>query len=92
MFHPRKFEAVIGSEVMSMTGLKLGDKFKALSQLARMYVGAELDFDIQPVLKKEEVPPCRLGRAAGGRLGWNTWMKTKEMARDAEQAVFMPRE
>jgi putative ABC transport system permease protein len=29
MFHPRKFEAVIGSEVTSMTGLKLGDKFKA---------------------------------------------------------------
>lgn len=29
MFHPRKFEAVIGSDVSKLTGLKLGDKFKA---------------------------------------------------------------
>jgi putative ABC transport system permease protein len=29
VFHPRKFEAVIGSEVSKLTGLKLGDKFKA---------------------------------------------------------------
>lgn len=69
-----------------------GDKFRPLSQLTRLYVGAEFDFDIQPVLKKEEVPMCRLGKAAGGRLGWNTWIKTKEMAKDADQAVFMPRE
>jgi putative ABC transport system permease protein len=29
VFHPKKFEAVIGSEVTKLTGLKLGDKFKA---------------------------------------------------------------
>jgi len=29
VFHPRKFEAVIGSEVTKLTGLKLGEKFKA---------------------------------------------------------------
>src|SRR5688572_4063785 len=29
VFHSRKFEAVIGSEVPQLTGLKLGDKFKA---------------------------------------------------------------
>ncbi|MGL4554598.1 MAG: type VI secretion system baseplate subunit TssG [Gemmataceae bacterium] len=69
-----------------------GDKFKALSQLARMYAGPEFDFDIQPVLKRTEVPPTRLGKAAGGRLGWNTWLKTKELAKDADQAVFAPRE
>jgi putative ABC transport system permease protein len=28
-FHPRKFEAVIGSEIPQLTGLKIGDKFKA---------------------------------------------------------------
>jgi putative ABC transport system permease protein len=28
-FHPQKFEAVIGSEVASRTGMKLGSKFKA---------------------------------------------------------------
>src|SRR5687767_7837542 len=29
VFHAKKFEAVIGSEVTKLTGLKLGDKFKA---------------------------------------------------------------
>lgn len=29
VFHPQKFEAVIGSEITKITGLKLGDKFKA---------------------------------------------------------------
>ena len=29
VFHPRKFEAIIGSEVTKLTGLKLGEKFKA---------------------------------------------------------------
>jgi putative ABC transport system permease protein len=28
MFHPRKFEAVIGSDITKLTGLKLGDKFR----------------------------------------------------------------
>jgi putative ABC transport system permease protein len=29
VFHPGKFEAVIGSDITKITGLKLGDKFKA---------------------------------------------------------------
>lgn len=28
-FHPRKFEAVVGAEIPALTGLKIGDKFKA---------------------------------------------------------------
>ncbi len=30
VFHPRKFEAVIGSDITKITGLKVGDKFKAV--------------------------------------------------------------
>ncbi len=30
VFHPQKFEAVIGSEITKITGLKVGDKFKAV--------------------------------------------------------------
>ena len=29
VFHPKKFEAVIGSDITKLTGLKLGDKFRA---------------------------------------------------------------
>jgi putative ABC transport system permease protein len=30
VFHPRKFEAVIGSDIPKLTGLKLGDSFRAM--------------------------------------------------------------
>jgi type VI secretion system protein ImpH len=61
-----------------------------LGQVARTYVGPELDFDIQPVLRGDETPPCRL--AADGeppRLGWNTWVASVPRSRDAEDAVFV---
>lgn len=34
VFHPEKFEAIIGSEVPARTGLKLGDKFQATHGMA----------------------------------------------------------
>ena len=63
---------------------------RKLCDLARLYVGPALDFDIQPVLRKEEVPQASLGqpRAGGSRLGWNTWLRAALMKQDAEGAVF----
>ena len=47
------------------------------------------DFDIQPILRKDEVPLCRIG--GGGepsRLGWNTWLRSQPLPHDARDAVF----
>ncbi len=66
-----------------------GDGLRPLCQLARMYVGPELDFDVQPVLRAAEVPPCRLRRGGErSRLGWNTWVHSRPMTRDVDDAVF----
>lgn len=67
-----------------------GDLLKAHCQLVRTYAGPELDFDVQPVLRAAEVPPCRLGGDArdASRLGWNTWIHSLPLPRDAEDAVF----
>jgi type VI secretion system protein ImpH len=63
--------------------------FFLLSQLVRLYAGPELDFDVQLLLQAEEVPECRLDEAAGGpRLGWNTWLRSRALARDAGDAIF----
>jgi type VI secretion system protein ImpH len=64
--------------------------FFLLGHLVRLYVGRELDFDVQLVLRKDEVPACRLGvdGGLGPRLGWNTWLFCERMTRDAEDAVF----
>ena len=61
-----------------------------LSHLVRTYVGPELDFDVQLVLRAEEVPLCRLSvdGGLGPRLGWNTWLHSGRMHRDADDAVF----
>jgi type VI secretion system protein ImpH len=70
--------------------LPRGDGLQPLAQLVRCYVGPEFDFDVQPVLQAAEVPPCRAGRDVPVRsqLGWNSWLRSRPMPRDAADAVF----
>lgn len=67
-----------------------GDRLLPLCQVTRFYVGQELDFDVQPVLKPDEVPWCQLEPRAdpGPRLGWNTWLRTDRFSRAVDDAVF----
>lgn len=67
-----------------------GDALQPLGQLVRSYVGVEYDFDVQLVLRKEEVPQCRLGGPPqdGSRLGWNTWLHGQPLRHNADDAVF----
>jgi type VI secretion system protein ImpH len=61
-----------------------------MAQLVRLYVGATVDFDIQPTLLGPEAPWCQL-RASGpqaARLGWNTWIRNRAMADVVDDAVF----
>jgi type VI secretion system protein ImpH len=59
-----------------------------VGQLTRLYAGAEFDFDVQLVLKKEEVPPCRLGGGSLPRLGWTTWLQTSELSEDPSEVIL----
>ncbi len=60
-----------------------GATLKAIRSLVLLYCGHELSCELQPVLKKEEVPPLKLG--AGSRLGFTTWLKSGPMAKDADE-------
>jgi type VI secretion system protein ImpH len=64
--------------------------FFLLVHWVRLYVGPELDFDVQIVLRAADVPPCHLGAEGGSapRLGWNTWLSSGPFGHDAEDAVF----
>ena len=67
--------------------------FFLLVHLVRLYVGAELDFDVQLVLAAEDVPECRLDQeGVGPRLGWNTWLISRQPARPVEDAIFASEE
>jgi type VI secretion system protein ImpH len=63
--------------------------FFLLAHLIRLYIGAELDFDVQLVLRADEIPACRLAEGGGvPQLGWNTWVHARPMTADAGDAVF----
>ncbi len=70
--------------------LPSGEAFGRLVGLTRFYAGQECDFDVQLILKAAEIPACRLGETGecAPRLGWSTWLKSREFSRDAEDAVL----
>jgi type VI secretion system protein ImpH len=65
-----------------------GDSMKRLIDIVRNYIGEELDWDVNLVLRKEEVPPLELGTQ--GRLGLTTWLRGQPMERDADELVLDP--
>jgi type VI secretion system protein ImpH len=65
-----------------------GETFLRLRCWVRGYSGDEFLWDVQVVLKKEEVPPIQLGCA--GLLGWTTWVKSVPSERDAEDLILEP--
>ena len=70
--------------------LPRGDAFAPLREVVRFLAGLEYDVDVQPVLKKEEVPGCRLGGGEGPppMLGWTTWLQSEPARRDASELVL----
>jgi type VI secretion system protein ImpH len=64
--------------------------FFLVAQLARLFAGSELDFNIQLVLAAGEIPTAQLieREGAGPRLGWTIWLITSPPRTDAEEAVF----
>jgi type VI secretion system protein ImpH len=71
-----------------------GSGFRPMKDLLRLLAGLEFDFDVQLQLKAAEVPACRIGADphSGPRLGWTSWLKTREFLYDDEQVVLIFRE
>lgn len=67
-----------------------GDSLRRLIDWVKNYAGLELAWDVQLILKKEEVPAAQLGKS--GLLGWSTWTKARPMPRDADNLILDPRQ
>jgi type VI secretion system protein ImpH len=65
-----------------------GDSLVRLRDFVRNYLGDEMAWDLQLILRKEEVPAAALGRS--GRLGWSTWTKSRPLPRDADNLILNP--
>jgi type VI secretion system protein ImpH len=64
--------------------------FFLLAHLIRLYVGPDLDFDVQLVLRAVDIPQCRMEESPtfSPRLGWNTWIANEPFKCAAEDSVF----
>jgi len=58
-----------------------GWSFRRLIPIVRNYAGDVLVWDVNLILKREQVPPTELGRF--GRLGWTTWIGHRRANTDA---------
>jgi type VI secretion system protein ImpH len=67
-----------------------GSAHDQLRALTRFFGNDQLDFEIQLVLARDEVPPCRLGGDddAPLPLGWCTWIRTVPFGHDADETTF----
>ena len=61
-----------------------------LRQLTRYYGGEALEFGVQLILARDEVPACVLGGddGAGLPLGWSTWIRTEAPTRDPDDTIL----
>jgi type VI secretion system protein ImpH len=65
-----------------------GPRMAELAALTRSHVGPALSFDVQLILKAQQVPALQLSLdETGPRLGWNTWLPA-DFRRDTTDAVF----
>lgn len=71
-----------------------GDRFRPVTQFIRLYAGVQWDFDVQLVLKAEEVPPTRLGGKgiAGSQLSRNSWSLNRTPEKDQDNVVLICKE
>jgi type VI secretion system protein ImpH len=88
--HAGGFRVVVGPVAYAdYLSLEPGSpRLNALMALARLYAGPSLRFDVQVVLRKEDVPFCRLGDPVHRpRLGWNAWARIAPANADSRDAV-----
>lgn len=57
--------------------LPTGRGFQPLCALTRFYVGPELVYTVHLTLPATEIPAARLSASQGARLGWTSWLQTR---------------
>lgn len=58
-----------------------GGPLRKLVDWIRLYLCLELQWDVRLLLRKDQVPPVKLGRT--GQLGWTTWLGRRRADSDA---------
>jgi type VI secretion system protein ImpH len=83
----QKFRIVVGplDRDQMRSFLPTGENCKKMKDWIHYFCGIENDWDIEIVVKKEEVPMANLGSET--YLGWTTWLKSEETHVDSHDLV-----
>ena len=63
-----------------------GEDYPVLAKFVRWYAGVGLDFDLQLIMRKQDVSTVCLGK--GSHLGWIGWLNAGPLAQDSCGAVL----
>ncbi len=70
--------------------LPSGRRHAILKDLTRFFADDQFEFEVQLVLRKEDVPGCAPGgEGVDHRLGWSTWLRTRPPDRNVDDTVFL---
>jgi len=85
-----KFRLVVGPMgfVKYQSFLPAGPSLPRLVACVRNYAGDEMQWDVNLILKKEEVPQTQLG--VQGQLGWTTWLIARPPQDEADDLCLDP--
>ena len=78
-----KFRVVFGPLSLAeyLRLLPSGASFRRLIPIVRTYAGDTMMWDVNLILRREDVPPIRLGQQ--GQLGWTSWLMPRRTQTDA---------
>lgn len=79
-----KFRVIIGPmKLEEYEGLLPGKKkLKLVSTIIKNYLGFELNWDVNLIIKKQEIPKTSLG--SYGQLGWSSWLHNQPPKHDSD--------
>ena len=67
-----------------------GESLRRLQAVVRNYLGDELDWELQLILRESEIPEPRLDGQT--RLGWTSWLNHAQLGRDGNELHLHPSE
>jgi type VI secretion system protein ImpH len=72
------------------TFLPGGRNHAPLKAITRLFSEDQFDFEVQLILRREDVPGCTPGSEdVTHQLGWSTWIRTRPPETDVEDTVFL---
>jgi type VI secretion system protein ImpH len=88
----QKFRIVLGALKFAdyQRMLPGGESLKRLIAVVKNYIGDEQDWELNLILKEQEIPPMCLNGES--RLGWTSWLAQQSLGRDGNDLFLQPLE